>query len=344
MIIGSGINGLVCAAMLGKKGLRVAVLERADVAGGCIRTGEITLPGYVHDMLSGFHPLFVSSPAYAALGADLHARGLAYSNAALPTGVLLPDGRWTVMARDRAANIARFEALAPGDGAAFDRAMQAVAADAPLTFALLGEDLWRPAMARKLAGAALASARDWLEADFASDELRALFAPWVLHTGLGPDQAVSGYMAQVIAFALEAAGMPVVVGGSARLVEAFVALIETQGGAVLCGAEAAGIRVAQGRAQGVDLADGRHFAASKGVFASVTPQALYGRLLPPEAVPVAVARAAQAFRYGRADMQIHLALDRPVAWPAAELADTAMVHLTGGIDDVAQAVAQANAG
>ena len=41
----------------------------------------------------------------------------------------------------------------------------------------------------------LASARDWLETTFAADRTRGLLAPWVLHTGLGPDAAASGYMA-----------------------------------------------------------------------------------------------------------------------------------------------------
>ena len=44
IIIGSGINALVCAALLGKKGRKVLLLERNDRIGGCIRTEEITAP------------------------------------------------------------------------------------------------------------------------------------------------------------------------------------------------------------------------------------------------------------------------------------------------------------
>ena len=359
IVVGSGINGLVCAAMLGRKGHRVLVLEREEVFGGCIRSGEITLPGYVHDLLSGFHPLFVTSPGYAELGDELHARGLAYANQAYPTGVLMSDGRSLVMSRDRVVNIAAFDSCAPGDGTAFDAAMGAVASSADLTFSLLGNDLWTGKMIRKLAGAAwdmgpsqlatyfgeaLASARDWLEGDFASDELRALLAPWVLHTGLGPDQAASGYMAKVIAFSLETAGMPVVVGGSARLVEAFHSLIEAQGGTMLNHADVSQVTLEQRRASGVTLSDGRHFSARKGVFCSVTPDALYSRMLPPDAVPASHRQKARDFRFGRADMQIHLALARPVPWPNEKLARTAMVHLSDGIDEVSRAVTLANAG
>ncbi|MCH8236245.1 MAG: NAD(P)-binding protein [Chloroflexi bacterium] len=52
IIIGSGINGLVAAAMLAGKGQRVLVLERSDILGGCMRTDEATLPGFQHDVMA----------------------------------------------------------------------------------------------------------------------------------------------------------------------------------------------------------------------------------------------------------------------------------------------------
>ena len=68
VIVGSGINALVCAAMLGRKGRKVLVLERNDRIGGCIRTEEITAPGFVHDVMATTFVLFITSPAYAELG------------------------------------------------------------------------------------------------------------------------------------------------------------------------------------------------------------------------------------------------------------------------------------
>ena len=68
IIVGSGINALVCAAMLAGKGRKVLVLERNDRIGGCIRTEEITAPGFVHDVMATTFVLFITSPAYAALG------------------------------------------------------------------------------------------------------------------------------------------------------------------------------------------------------------------------------------------------------------------------------------
>ena len=65
VIVGSGINGLVAAAMLGKKGRKVLVLERSDRAGGCLRTENITAPGFIHDVMATTLVLFLTSPVYA---------------------------------------------------------------------------------------------------------------------------------------------------------------------------------------------------------------------------------------------------------------------------------------
>src|SRR5438105_13275842 len=97
IIVGSGINALVCAAMLGRKGRKVLVLERNDRIGGCIRTEAITAPGFVHDVMATTFVLFITSPAFATLGPDLERRGLRFADADLPTGVLRPDGSHAVL-------------------------------------------------------------------------------------------------------------------------------------------------------------------------------------------------------------------------------------------------------
>ena len=119
IIVGSGINALVCAAMLGRKGRRVLVLERNDRIGGCIRTEEITAPGFIHDVMATTFVLFITSPGYAVLGPELQKRGVIFADCDLPTGVLLPDGRHAVLTKNRARNIAALDALTAGDGASF---------------------------------------------------------------------------------------------------------------------------------------------------------------------------------------------------------------------------------
>ena len=116
VIVGSGINSLVAASLLALKGKKVLVLERNDVIGGCIRTEEVTAPGFKHDVMATTFVLFLLSPAYAALAPELAKRGLEFAHPEIPTGVLRPDGSSLTLGRDRAANIAAFEKLAAGDG------------------------------------------------------------------------------------------------------------------------------------------------------------------------------------------------------------------------------------
>src|SRR6202451_3861322 len=120
VIVGSGINALVAAAMVGRKGRKVLLVERSDRVGGCIRTEEITAPGFVHDVMRTTFVLFITSPAYAELGPELEKRGLAFAHTPTPTAVLLPDGRHAILSMDRKTNVAAFDKLAAGDGARFD--------------------------------------------------------------------------------------------------------------------------------------------------------------------------------------------------------------------------------
>jgi phytoene dehydrogenase-like protein len=359
VIVGSGINALVAAALLGKKGKRVLVLERNDRIGGCIRTEEITAPGFVHDVMATTFVLFVTSPAYAALAGDLTARGLEFAHSPFPTGVLLPDGRHQIFAMDRARNIAAFDALAAGDGARFGADMDRLGADAPFLFALLGGSLWSWGTAKIVAreawkrgrrglaaffGQALITARGWLEQRYSAPLFRALWAPWVLHAGLGPESAYSGQMAKVIAFALEAAGAPIVKGGAGKLLQAFERLIKDHGGEIRTSTDVASIlRDGAGAARGVKLADGTEIAAH-GVICSVTPNQLYERLLADAPKPPELVEALAGFRYGKGNMQIHYALRSPPRWRDPELAKVALLHLSTGLDGVSKASNEAERG
>ena len=67
-IVGSGPNGLAAAVALARAGYDVRVIEAADTVGGGIRTAELTLPGFHHDVGSAVHPAALSSPFFRAFG------------------------------------------------------------------------------------------------------------------------------------------------------------------------------------------------------------------------------------------------------------------------------------
>ena len=357
VIIGSGINALVAGAMLALKGQRVLLLEREAVPGGCLRTEEITLPGFKHDVMAATWVLFMTSPAGAALGPHLARHGFAYCHTPHPTAVLRPNGEALVLTTDRTKNIAAMNALAAGDGDAHARDVGGVEADAPFLFALLGGALWSWPMAKLLwgqvrkrglrglaawFGRALVPARGWLETTYTSPAVQALYAPWVLHCGLTPESTYSGQMGKVIAFALEAAGAPTLKGGSGAGVAAFKALIEEKGGEIRCGADVDRILVRDGKVRGVALAGGEEIACGS-VLASVAPGQLQDRLLRDVTLPVDKA-AAKVFRHGRGNFQLHYALDHAPEWLAPGLDDVALIHLADGIDSVSKASNEAERG
>ncbi len=359
VFVGSGINSLAGAALLARAGKRVLVLERADRLGGAIWTAEITEPGFVHEVMASWHPLFVGSAAYAELADHLHGLGLEYLNTELPTGWLGPDGDAAFLTTSHERNVEELESLAPGDGEAWSRVVQAFMPNADLSFGVLTTELWSRAGSglglkayRRLGrrglveftGNVLVTARDWLTDTFASPRTHGLFAPWVLHTGLGPDAAVSGFMTQVIAVAIELGGMPVPKGGGVKLVEALAGIVRGAGGALETGHDVERILVENGRVTGVRVAGGATVSASC-VVANATPTQLYGRLLDSSDVPKAAVDAGRRFRYGRAEMQIHFALDEPPRFDGDErLGRTAILHLTPGLDGVSRAVNEAERG
>src|SRR2546423_9983207 len=66
-VIGAGPNGLAAAIVLVQKGLNVHVFEAEPQAGGCVRTMELTLPGFQHDLGSAVYPLAAGSPLFSSL-------------------------------------------------------------------------------------------------------------------------------------------------------------------------------------------------------------------------------------------------------------------------------------
>ena len=359
VIIGSGINALVLAALMGKRGRRVVVLERNDRIGGAIRTEELH-PGYIHDVMATTFVLFITGPAFAALGPDLARHGVEFCQSPNPAGVLLPDGRAAILAMNRKQNETAFDALSPGDGARHVADVSSIEREAPLLFALLGGRLWSASTAwlllrqawdrgpRGLAsffGSALTPARHWLETGYTSDLTRALWAPWVLHCGLGPESAYSAQMAKVIAFALEAAGAPIVKGGAQKLLDAFAAIIAENGGEIRTSTEAVHILPDnENNARAVRLADGREIAPRYGVVCSVAPHQLYGRLLDGWNLPEESTAGLKAYRHGKGNFQLHYALKEKPRWKTPGLDQVALLHLTPGLDGVSKAANEAERG
>jgi len=363
ILVGSGINALVAAALLGKKGYKVLVLERNDRFGGCLRTEEITEPGFHHDVMATTMVMFTTSPGFQVLEKDLTAHGLQFSHSEFPTGVLQPNGNSVLFSKNREINISNFNAVCPEHGDIFNREMTAYANEAPLLFEMLGNAIWSKTtvdnlryesqkrgprvLARRLSEG-LISARNYLETTYTDESIRALWAPWVLHSGLSPESLYSGEIIKMDGLSIETAGCPVAKGGSYSLVSAFEKLIKDQSGTMQLNAEVERILSdSKEQASGVKLTNGQVFHASRGVICSTSPAQLYKHLLADWSTPLPndIEEGVKNYHYGRGNMQIHYALDGLPKWKGnPDLARVALLHITSGLNGVSRAVNEAERG
>lgn len=356
VIVGSGLNSLVCAALLAKRGIKPIVLERNAVFGGCIRTEEL-FPGYFHELMASWYPLFLGGEAYALLKDDLAQAGIEFLNNGYTTGVITHAGQSLALKQDIADAVQRIDAVAPGDGAVVGTMADDIFnKNGELLFGLLGGSpyqrgtfqllfkQWRKRGIDQLmhfAADALTPFRAWSQQQVKHELTEAMMSPWVLHSGLGPHEAGSALIGKLTFAAVVAGGMSVVKGGGTQLVNALVALIEQHGGVLIPNSHVDKIIVKNGQATGVE-ANGKSYVANKAVVCNVTPTQLYENLLPNTAPDIK--QAAQKYRYGRGAMQIHLALNARPAWANEEMLQVPLVHMAQSLDQVSMSVMQAECG
>ena len=186
-----------------------ACSSAAHWLGGAIQTAEITEPGFHHDVFSAWHPLWVGGAAHAELGDELAARGLEYLNTELSDGDALPGRRGArscsdTPTRTRRSSTAMLPATATPGGACSTGSSRTPtsrsACSAPSSGRRTGSRSRlkalppaRAARPRRVRAATCSSrAATGSTTTFASERAHGLLAPWVLHTGLGPDAAASG--------------------------------------------------------------------------------------------------------------------------------------------------------
>ena len=303
VVIGSGPNGLVAAIELARAGLAVLVLEAAEEPGGGLRSAELTLPGFVHDVCSGVHPLALASPALRGLDVE-------WVEPEVPAAHPLDDGSAVLLERSLEATAA---ALGP-DGPAYRELVGPFVRAWPDLAALR---VARAVRSLRLAPlrAALAPARALAEARFRGEPARALFAGHAAHSLLPLERRPSAGVALALLTMGHAVGWPFPRGGAARLADALVARLAELGGEVRTGAPVDELPRA-------DL-----------VLADVAPRELAriarGRL------PARYARALLAYRHGPGAFKLDWALAAPIPWRAPGLARAGTVHLGGSLAEIA---------
>ncbi|MDR3466889.1 MAG: NAD(P)/FAD-dependent oxidoreductase [Xanthobacteraceae bacterium] len=360
VVVGAGHNGLAAAVHLLARGWSVAVVESRDVAGGAVKTREVTLPGFRHDLCAMNLSMFAGSPFFAAYKDELLAQGLGFVPAVDCFASVFRDHTYLGVSTDLDKTAGGIAALSAKDAEAWRAMVAKFGEDAPHIFGLLGSPMPSLAAARTVWSAwrakgtawlydtarlLLATPRDFLDAHFESPKLKAMMAAWGLHLDFSPDVAGGALFPYLESMANQAFGMVIGAGGADTIIKAMLGVIKSRGGEVRLNAPVAAIETSGGRATGVRLADGTRISAKRAVIANLHPQLVFGNLVAPEASRAAFDARIARFRAGPGTMMIHLALSAPLDWRAGEaLRQFAYVHVAPDLAMMTRVYAEAAAG
>jgi phytoene dehydrogenase-like protein len=320
IVVGSGPNGLAAALTLAADGVDVTVLEASDSIGGGTRSDEVTLPGLLHDVCSGFHPLAVDTAFSRAF--DLGAHGLRWAHPEIQYAHPLDDGSGAAVWRsvDQTA-----DALGRDEGSyrrlfgALDRRFDHIAEEFlqpmlhvprhPLALARFGAYSVLPAQVL---------AKRWH-----TPQARALFAGVAAHAFRPLGSLMSSAIGLALGTAAHRFGWPVAVGGSAQIAAAMASALAGHGGRIETGVSVS---------QYGDLGD------PDIVMMDISPAAAVGIL--GSRMPARVARSYRRFRHGPGAFQVAFAVDEGIPWAYGPARNSGTVHLGGTFEQIAVAEQQ----
>lgn len=324
VVIGSGPNGLAAAVTLARAGLSVEVFEQADTPGGGARTGELTEPGFLHDLCSAVHPMAVASPFFREFRLadridlvtppisyghplDRGAAALAYRDIERTVEDLGADGHawrslFAPLVRDR-------DAVAEVSGTALPRGVQHPIALMRLGFRALEQ------------GSVLWNAR-WRE-----DAAPALLSGVMAHAVQPMPTLGSAAAGLALAMHGHAAGWPIPIGGSRSIIGALIDDLEAHGGRIRTGAT---------------VADIRDLPASRVVLFDTNARDMVR--IAGERMPDSYAAKIDRFRFGNGASTHHFALSEPVPWTDSRLLEAGTLHIGGSRGEVAYGESEVAAG
>jgi len=321
-VVGAGPNGLMAAITLRRAGFETTILEAADSIGGGLRSGQLTLPGFVHDICSAIHPLAVSSPAFARLPLAQH--GLEWIQPPIPIAHPLDGG--TAAALERS-----LDATADGLGRDGDR-YRRIAAPFVRQWSQLISDMLQPPihvprhpllLARfglRVRRPAYQEARNV----FHEERGRALFAGVAAHSALPLHTLGSAAFGWMLALSANAVGWPMPRGGSQMLADALASYFKSLGGRIVTRTRIRSLH---------ELKDARV------ALLDVSPKQLLA--IAGDQLPERFSRRLEHYRYGPGAFKMDWALSAPIPWLSAECRRAGTLHLGGTLEEVAEAEAAA---
>jgi len=317
VVVGAGPNGLAAAIELARNGRSVAVLEANDRVGGGARSGELTIPGFVHDLGSAIHPLGFASPFFRSLPLGEH--GLEWVHPAAPLAHPFDDGTATVLEY----SVEETAGALGVDADAYHRLMRDVAEDVDrIAASFLGRpQVPRHPLALVATGLhAMGSARGLAESLFTGEKARGLFAGNAAHSFLPLERrptAMFGFVNGVLGHA-RGYGWPFPKGGSQKIADALASYLLSLGGEI-----STGVRVTN-----VD-----EVPRTRAVLFDVTPRQLLD--IAGEHFTEDYNGALKRYRYGPGVFKVDFALDGPIPWKDEACLRAGTIHLGGTLEEIA---------
>ena len=311
-VVGAGPNGRVAAVPLARHGRRVLMVEAADRVGGAMRTEELTLPGFRHDVGATVLPLALASRAFREIELDVE-----WAHPPVPAAHPLDGADAALVYRDADRTASGFGR----DARAWSALVGATArAGFPLVDTLMSPlSLPRaPFAAARYGASGVLPATVLARTAFRTDAARAAFAGMSAHSMLSLRQPITAGYGMLLAALAHSVGWPVVRGGSRGLADALTARLVRLGGEIRTG-----VRVA-------DLAE---LPPARSVLLDLTPRQVLE--IAGDRLPRRYRRRLGRFRYGPGVFKIDWALDAPVPWHDPRVGDAGTVHLGGALDEVA---------
>jgi phytoene dehydrogenase-like protein len=323
IVVGSGPNGLACAAVLAKRGVEVTVIEAEERIGGGTRSSELTLPGLLHDECSATHPMAVTAPAAVELELERH--GLTWAWPEVDLAHPLPGGG--------ASFLRSIEATAAGLGEAGKR-WRRLFGPSSKSYEQLTADIYHPLVHLprhpfKLARFGLPSAAPaaLLARALGTPEAAALWGGAAAHSYANLNWPFSAAIGMALLCSGHAYGWPVAKGGSASIARAYASAIEERGGRIETGR----------RVRSLD-----ELPRADAVVLDLSPRLvleLAGDRLPPR-----TARAYRRFKHGPGAFKLDLAVEGGVPWLYEPARRAGTVHVAGTFEELAFAEREINRG
>jgi phytoene dehydrogenase-like protein len=312
-IVGSGPNGLTAAVALARAGYDVSVLEASSTIGGGIRTAELTLPGFHHDVGSAVHPAALSSPFFRAFGLRERIEWVAPE---ISYAQPLDGGRAAIAWRD----IERTAHDLGRDESAWLAVVRPLSTHLAGVVDFTGSQLLRvprhPITTLRFGLRALQLGSSLGRGTFATEEANALITGVLAHANTPlPSVGASASGLFLAAHAHSGDGWAYPRGGAQNIADALVADLRAHGGEVVTDHHVTSLRDLDwgGPADG-DL-----------LLLDTSPRLA---LTHPD-IPASYARAIERYRYGAAAAKVDFALDGSIPWAHPDVARSPTVHLGG---------------